>query len=193
MAWRWTVNLCRPTVLPGLSPVDGLSTATIDCLPFRLVFSCTLQEGTKEVKEGSQPIGLVGFFKKVKDKRSKTAGMAETGMTTETAVTGMTTETTVTAETGISPADDGSLPPGKNDICDCEAMLRLGERFEYGLDVAQDRSAAVGWYRRAAEAGHADAQHKLGVCYENEWGVAKDRTEAVKWYRRAAEQGHAKS
>lgn len=135
----------------------------------------------KDAKEGDRSIGLVGFLKKVKDKRNKTAGMAETAETAEM------------AETGISTTDDGSLPLEKNDTNDCEAMLRLGERFEYGLSVVQDRSKAVEWYRRAAELGHADAQYKLGVCYENEWGVAKDRTEAVKWYRRAAEQGHAKS
>lgn len=105
-------------------------------------------------------------------------------------------ETAEMAETGISTtttADNGSLSLEKNDTNDCEAMLRFGERFEYGLGVVQDRSKAVEWYRRAAELGHADAQYKLGVCYENEWGVAKDRTEAAKWYRRAAEQGHANS
>ena len=50
---------------------------------------------------------------------------------------------------------------------------------------------AVGYYRRAAEQGHAWAQFRLGLCYENGRGITKDATQAVTWYRKAAEQGHA--
>jgi len=60
-----------------------------------------------------------------------------------------------------------------------------------GDGVAKDAEQAVSWYRRAAEAGHADAQFNLGVCYVNGDGVAKDAEQAVSWYRRAAEAGHA--
>ena len=48
---------------------------------------------------------------------------------------------------------------------------------------------AVDWYRRAAEAGNADAQFHLGVCYSCGTGVAQDARAAVDWYRRAADAG----
>jgi len=47
-----------------------------------------------------------------------------------------------------------------------------------GDGVAKDAEQAVSWYRRAAEAGHADAQFNLGVCYSNGDGVAKDAEQA---------------
>jgi len=38
-------------------------------------------------------------------------------------------------------------------------------RYVNGDGVAKDAEQAVSWYRRAAEAGHADAQFNLGICY----------------------------
>ncbi len=52
-----------------------------------------------------------------------------------------------------------------------------------------DYTAAVEWYRRAADLGHADAQNSLGLCYEVGRGVDMDKQEAVRWYKKAAEQG----
>jgi len=49
----------------------------------------------------------------------------------------------------------------------------------------------VSWYRRAAEAGNADAQFCWAICYSKGDGVAKDAEQAVLWFRRAAESGHA--
>ena len=54
--------------------------------------------------------------------------------------------------------------------------------------MLQDYAAAVKWYRRAAEQGHASAQFNLGVMYDGGQGVLQDYAAAVKWYRRAAEQ-----
>jgi len=50
---------------------------------------------------------------------------------------------------------------------------------------------AVGWFRKAAEQGHADAQYRLGEAYRFGSGVAQDEAEGLKWWRRAAEQGQA--
>jgi len=58
-----------------------------------------------------------------------------------------------------------------------------------GDGVAKDAEQAASWYRRAAEAGHADAQVNLGVCYFKGDGVSKDAEQAVSWFRRAAEAG----
>jgi TPR repeat protein len=49
---------------------------------------------------------------------------------------------------------------------------------------------AVGWFKRAAQQGNADAQANLGRLYDNGIGVPRDPAEAVKWFRRAAEQGN---
>jgi len=45
--------------------------------------------------------------------------------------------------------------------------------------------------RKAADQGHAIAQHNLGSIYYWGNGVPKDAEEAVKWYRKAADQGNA--
>ena len=41
------------------------------------------------------------------------------------------------------------------------AMFHLGELFYNGRGVAENRSAAVAWWRRAARAGNAAAKKKL--------------------------------
>ena len=42
---------------------------------------------------------------------------------------------------------------------DAEAMFNLGVMYQYGLDIPQDNTAAVKWYTRATDHGHADAQN----------------------------------
>ena len=56
--------------------------------------------------------------------------------------------------------------------------------------MAKDEVQAVSWFRKAADQGHAKAQHNLGYCYDNGKGVPKDEVQAVSWYRKAAEQGY---
>ena len=71
---------------------------------------------------------------------------------------------------------------------DSDAQYALGNlAIFYG-----DSEAAMGWYRKAAEQGHRDAQCALGGKYFYGCGVACacDRAVAAEWYRRAAEQGH---
>ena len=48
-----------------------------------------------------------------------------------------------------------------------------------GTGVAADARAAVRWWMRAAEAGHAVAQFNLAHCYEHGTGVAKDARVSV--------------
>ncbi len=55
----------------------------------------------------------------------------------------------------------------------------------------QDYKTAVTWCRKAADQGHARAQHSLGFYYVNGKGVKQDYVQAVYWYRKAAEQGYA--
>jgi len=59
-------------------------------------------------------------------------------------------------------------------------------------DFQFDYAEAVRWWRKAADAGNADAQYNLGLAYLNE-EVGDDYGEPVLWFRKAAEQGHAEA
>lgn len=54
---------------------------------------------------------------------------------------------------------------------------------------AGNYTKAVEYFQKAAEQGHAKAQHNLRVCYKNGYGVPKNYSEAEKWYKKAAAQG----
>ncbi len=65
----------------------------------------------------------------------------------------------------------------------CKNGLRLYAEKDYG--------GAAGFFRRAAECGHPEAQYRLWkMCVEGA-GVARDIDNALKWLRKAADQGHA--
>jgi hypothetical protein len=57
--------------------------------------------------------------------------------------------------------------------------------------MPQDYSAALKWYRLAADQGLAEAQNNLGALYARGQGVSRDDQEALKWYRISAGQGFA--
>ena len=52
----------------------------------------------------------------------------------------------------------------------------------------KDEHQAIGWYKKAAEQGHAVAQLNLGWIYANS-PSRKNWEQAVYWYKQAAEQG----
>ena len=62
-----------------------------------------------------------------------------------------------------------------------------------GRGIAQDKTKAAKWYRKAAEQGNAIAQFNLGYLYAVGQGVTQDKAEAAKWYRKAVEQVHAEA
>jgi len=62
-----------------------------------------------------------------------------------------------------------------------------------GQGIPRDDAAAALWYRKAAEQGHAGAQHHLGSRNLQGLGVPKDSAQAAHWYRKAAEQGDRES
>ena len=63
--------------------------------------------------------------------------------------------------------------------------------YNNGQGVPKDDTAAVKWFRKAAEGGDAKAQYELARAYATGEGVRRDSTEALRWYRKAAEQGDA--
>jgi hypothetical protein len=64
-------------------------------------------------------------------------------------------------------------------------------RYAAGNGVPGDDREAAGWYRQAAERGHAAAQFNLGVRHGQGRGVEASDSLAAWWYRQAAEQGYA--
>ena len=72
-----------------------------------------------------------------------------------------------------------------------KAQRMLGDCYDVGEGLREDKQEAVKWFRLAAEQGDAEAQRMLGACYYVGEGIREDKREAVKWYRLAAEQGDA--
>lgn len=70
------------------------------------------------------------------------------------------------------------------------AATAVAGAYFHGRGTMTNLSAAVYWYRRAAEAGDADAQSSLGLCLLRGYGCETNRTGAVEWYRKAAEKGN---
>jgi len=69
-------------------------------------------------------------------------------------------------------------------------QLQMGDRYYIGEGVTQSYEKAIHWYRKAAEQGLQDAQHKLGYGYCNGEGVEQDFDQGMYWLSKAAEQGH---
>ena len=57
---------------------------------------------------------------------------------------------------------------------------------------AKNYELALKEFRKAADRGHAGAQHRLGFMYEKGRGVRTNEETARKWYRLSAEQGNAR-
>ena len=67
----------------------------------------------------------------------------------------------------------------------------MAVKLEQGDGVEKDLSAALKWYLRAANQGHAAAQNNLGNLYHEGQGVEKDMAQVFKWWGLAAIQGQA--
>ena len=77
-----------------------------------------------------------------------------------------------------------------NEQVDADAQYQKYKYYRYS-----DPKKAMDWLFKAAEQGHAEAQHELGVCFEygDPYGtplVEKNRNMALYWYGKAAEQGN---
>lgn len=81
----------------------------------------------------------------------------------------------------IELAEEGNL----------EAAWDLGQSYRFGDLVRHDAALANYWLERAAEGGHAEAQHHLAWFYETgQYNYPLDPAMAEDWYRKAFEQGH---
>jgi TPR repeat protein len=58
--------------------------------------------------------------------------------------------------------------------------------YATGRGVPKDYTAALSWYRKAADQGDASAQNNLGSMYAAGRGVPQDHVQAFMWYTIAA-------
>ena len=72
---------------------------------------------------------------------------------------------------------------------DAKAQNNLGNMYERGRGVKQDKKKAAHFYRLAAEQNHAPAQYNLGVMLYTGMGIAKDIPQAHMWMRIAISNG----
>jgi uncharacterized protein len=68
------------------------------------------------------------------------------------------------------------------------AQYEMGVRVAGSAVSAPDYTRAAGWFRRAADQGHAGAQAALGFMYHRGQGVPLSDIEAIKWLSLAAAQ-----
>lgn len=83
---------------------------------------------------------------------------------------------------GIMPID---VAREKAQQGDAEAMYQMGERYAHGDGVKKDEDTAAEWWSKAAEMGHARAQHNLGIYY---FFNKKEIDNGLKWLDEAAGQ-----
>jgi len=68
-------------------------------------------------------------------------------------------------------------------------MDSLGDHYSLGQGVALDKTQAVEWYRKSAQAGCTSGMNDLANCYATGFGVAKDISQAAHWYAKSAAAG----
>ena len=101
--------------------------------------------------------------------------------------------TAVVADAQAEPRGDAATRPSgllaRAQAGDPWAQLNLGAAFDHGAGgFPLDPVRAVAWYRRAAEAGLAEAQFNLAHCLASGNGAPRDDAEALRWMLLAAEQ-----
>lgn len=69
------------------------------------------------------------------------------------------------------------------------AQFGYGVLFLDGTLIRGDAGAAMYWFERAAEQGHADAAEALASCYYHGHGGKVDYAQAARWYEVAARGG----
>jgi len=72
-----------------------------------------------------------------------------------------------------------------------EAMLELGGRILDPATGSHDMTAALGWFRKAADAGSAQGAYNVGQFYRSGLGVPQNEVLAAFWYGEAARGGFA--
>lgn len=96
---------------------------------------------------------------------------------------------------GVDAWRDGDYPKaiaewrGPASAGDPDAQFNLGQAYKLGRGVPLDPAAALDWYRKAAGAGHEQAQATLGLLLFQ----GAQREEAMTWLKKAADQGEPRA
>jgi TPR repeat protein len=69
------------------------------------------------------------------------------------------------------------------------AQYNIACYYMEGRGLPVDLSAAVYWFKKAAEKGNPPSQRRYGLCLIKGIGTAKDRAEGLLWLNRAGENG----
>jgi TPR repeat protein len=64
-------------------------------------------------------------------------------------------------------------------------MRAIGFRYMEGRGVARDYAQALGWSRKAADAGDAGGMNNLGILYTKGMGTPKDDAQAMNCIKRS--------
>lgn len=81
-------------------------------------------------------------------------------------------------------ADESDALQQKARNGDIAAQLKLADEYFFGKNRRPlNPVLAVYWFRRAADAGNANAQYNLAVCYDKGWGVEKNPLAAAHFFR----------
>lgn len=91
---------------------------------------------------------------------------------------------------------DGAIKKLREILQEKEEVIDDAEKlFSIGMDHIRKKEyeTAVGYLKRAADKGWAEAQYMLALCYKDGYGVEKDPRETVKWAEKAANQGHVEA
>jgi hypothetical protein len=72
---------------------------------------------------------------------------------------------------------------------DTKVQLALGEAYDRGVGVPQDRKVAADFYAQAARQGDPDGQIRLGLAYLYGGGVDRDGRKSEQWLTQAGEAG----
>ncbi len=75
-----------------------------------------------------------------------------------------------------------------------DAQVALAKKLQWGGDgIFADDGAALGWWRKAAEQGNAEAEAELGMRYVTANGMDADFAEAKRWLEKAAAKKRAEA
>ncbi|MCW8131077.1 MAG: SEL1-like repeat protein [Planctomycetota bacterium] len=67
------------------------------------------------------------------------------------------------------------------------AAAALAEMYRAGDGIPKNPAQAAYWYRKAADAGNANAMFFMGYFYDVGEGVAQDKAQAVYWYEKSGD------
>lgn len=74
-----------------------------------------------------------------------------------------------------------------------QAQAKLGQLYQTGNGVKQNKQTAAKWYEKAAKNGNSEAQYALGWMYYHGEGVTKNLVQSYYWFNQATVYGGAKA